>query len=647
MSVDLQNSINDVKNRISAIQKTNKTLDELDQRVRTQVKDNLEKVEDKVISAVDQVKEQQKRLKRQVSDQLSNLLGIFQMNAGSGPGSTRYIKSRFIRILIKAQPVIAKILKDTMIDCVGCSQEQTYDTTSPIYIKLQSIDVTNMIKNYRPDVEEGANLYESTAPESNKFPFSMNRAIWQRTQKLGTSFSQDNNNTPYRGKSGQDLFDMKYVNNNGVEDGDFLEITLKNRQNSLNNFNGVKSFLLDYYSTINVFDINTAFAQMMEVLFGLTSISASVGYGDVTLNNKASLIIQRILGLCYDARNEIDVSGVSKVPELDGIDDDFFEFSDVDLRIIEQKTSDTLTGVVEFEDCQNIKLPVDPKPINAVLSQITAAVRDNDIRKIERLADTLTESVINNPQWKLRLPTTFNLEAKVNSDFIQNLPKALVFSLLTPKVLLPLFIMFKAMGQNVADFIDSIVDFFKKFKACLTKLISKIGAIFVKALFEYIKQDLLRLVRKMVGQINKEKAAKKYILYLKLAAIIALLVKAFLDWRKCKSVIDEIVLILNIIMMGSNKDDGISPFLLSVAGQLPGYSPTRALTNIIEELEKIGLPTGPAPSGAPNANLLAIKAKLDGEQKERLNQKGAALVPPLAVTPYGTLPKKISLLPDV
>jgi len=642
MSIDLQNSIQDIKNRVSSIKTTNQVLTDVDD-ARKKVKDNLEQAEKQVIDAIDKVQEEKKRLKRQVEGQLSQLLQIFQLSSGNGASTVDYVKSKFVRILNRMEPVILPLLKETIVGCVGCSQEQQYTPNNPIYIKISSIDIANQIKNFKPDVDEGKFLYESKPAVLNEFPYSMNREIWDRTQKLGQSFLTDNGSN-FVGKSGQPLFNMEYTKiNNFGEPGDYLKITLTNR---LNNINNVTNFIYDYYSSINVLDLNAVYTRLMELLTGSISFSASLGYGEVEVQNKLSLIIQRILGLCFDARNEIDVSGISKIAELDGIDDSFFEFSNVDLRIIEQNSVNTINGVVEFEDCENIKLPINTQPISNLLSQIT--FNDGKLDKLDKLADKLANSISNNPEWKLRLPNSFNIDLKVNTDFLLNIPTALAFSLLSPKILLPLFVMLKALGNEASDFIENAVDFLKKFKKCFIKLITKLGAYFIRELFLMLKRDILNLLRRMLSEISKEKIAKKYILIAKLVAILALLVKAFIDWRQCKSVVDEILAVLNVIMMGQpGFNIGIPSILLAAAGGLPGFSAARSLSNVIEELEKSGLPTGAMPDGSPNLYLRAKKAEIDGDQKERANQKGAAWIPPLTAGVFVTKPTSISLLPDI
>ena len=60
-------------------------------------------------------------------------------------------------------------------------------------------------------------------------------------------------------------------------------------------------------------------------------------------------------GLAALNQRGMALAGVSKLSENDNIDNSFFEFTDLDLRIIEQKTSDIKRGVIEFQDCDTVK----------------------------------------------------------------------------------------------------------------------------------------------------------------------------------------------------------------------------------------------------------------------------------------------------
>jgi hypothetical protein len=92
------------------------------------------------------------------------------------------------------------------------------------------------------------------------------------------------------------------------------------------------------------------------------------------------------------------------------------------------------------------------------------------------------------------------------------------------------------------------------------------------------------------------------------------------DYRKCKSLLDNILLLLNLVGQIVRRPGNEIPLpLLTLASLLPGTSPERATTNAIELLQKLGIPTGTLPDGSPNLmllyNLVTNKA-LDKEEAE-------------------------------
>jgi len=248
----------------------------------------------------------------------------------------------------------------------------------------------------------------------------------------------------------------------------------------------------------------------MESLTGAISISASIGLTQAENASKFQLLIQRILGLCFDNKQEIDVSGVAKIAELDGIDESFYEFTDLDLRNIQQKVTNIQNGVVEYENCDNVKLPIDSEAILDALDNLRL-VPDNNLVEA---ADSITQTLTNNPEWQ-GLAITGNIQAAVDLNFIKLIAQGIVSALLSPKVLLPIFVMLKAIGQTLIDEIKNYVDFIKQFKKFFINIVSKIGAIFVQELFELIKKDIKNLIQKVIQDLVKERADKRLILILK------------------------------------------------------------------------------------------------------------------------------------
>ena len=363
----------------------------------------------------------------------------------------------------------------------------------------------------------------------------------------------------------------------------------------------------------------------MNQLSGAISIQKGDGKLDLGDFQKVLLILQRVLGLCFDKTKEIDVSGSAKLSESDSIDESFFEFTEIDLRIIDQTISDIKLGVVEFEECDKVKLPVNSEDILTAINNLNFDGDDNNnaIDQSSNITDVLTE----NPGW-------FPLKINIDLSFLREFPKAVVMTLLSPKVLLPLFIAIKALGENVDNQINSFMDFVKQFKSFIINLTSKISALFIEILVDIIKKDIKNLIRSIISDITNEKLRLRLEVIRSLTEVLLAVLNLVKDFRECKSVIDELLGLLKLANKGFGNNIPY-PLLLS-SELLDGYSSTRAFLNVIGEFEKLGLPTGPMPDGSPNLMLASIKAMMDGMDKEEAqNGKYAIAVKPLAVLPIG------------
>jgi len=576
-----------------------------------------------VTESIDKVKEQTKRFQREIKNQFEQLLDINNLTGGKGGSSVSYVKKTLIRVIKNIEPKIIELLMEEAINAVGCDQQQTY-AAQVVYVKVSSIDLINLLKK-DPSSKEGKVLYERNPINVQLYPFSMNKELYQRIQS-GQPYSTDNGQQ-YIGQSGQALFDIQYVDTNNLgETGPWFKVTLPNR---VNNINKVGTFLADYYRTTKVVEFTNIMANIMESLSGAISISANVGIAQAEDTNKLMLIIQRVLGLCFDNKKEIDVSGIAKLAELDDIDESFFEFTDIDLRNIDQRVTNIKNGVIEFEDCGNVKLPVNYDDILNDLGTLNF-IEDKDLVDA---ADALTQTLINNPEWQ-GFAIEGNIKATVDLNFLKLIVQGIAASLLSPKVLLPIFVMLKSLGQTFVDVVNSFVDFMKTFKKFFINLMSKIGALFVKELFEIIKKDILNLIQSVIQDVAREKMDKRIIMILKLIQLIIVVAQFVSDWRKCKSVIDEILSLLKIATSGWG---GEIPLPLLFASQfMDGYSESRAFIGAIEEMQKLGIPTGTMPDGSPNLDVLKMLGQMKSMASEEAeNGKVQIAVGPLTMTPAG------------
>lgn len=583
-----------------------------------------------VTQSLNSVKEQTKRFEKQIKSQFEQLLDINNITGGKGSNSIKYIKKLLLQTLKNIEPKILEILNEESLNAVGCDQQQMFNGQT-LYIKVSSIDLGGLLKK-DPTEPIGKVLYEKDPIQVQQYPFSLNKELYTRIES-GQPYSVDNGQL-YIGQSGQDLFDIQYVETDNLgQTGPWYKVTLVNR---VNNVNKVGEFMIDYYKTIKIVDYHNIMASIMDALSGAISIQANIGLVQAEDATKFELILQRILGLCFDSKTEIDVSGVAKVAELDGVDDSFFEFTEIDLRNIDLKVNNIKNGVVEYENCDNVKLPVDSGAVLDSLNNLLF-VPDSDL---VNAADALTQSLTDNPDWS-GLAISGNINAAVNLNFVKLLAQGLVTAILSPKILLPIFTMLKSLGNTVTDKINSFMDFAKNFKSFVFNLVSKIGGLFVKELFELIKKDIKNLIQQVIMDVAKETKDKRIIIILKLIQLLLIITQFISDWRKCKSVVDELLWLLKVSTSGFNAAGAFSakslPLPLLFASQLmEGYSESRAFLGAIEEMQKLGIPTGPMPDGSPNLDVLSKFAQMKAMANEEAeNGKVQIAVGPLSITPAG------------
>jgi hypothetical protein len=616
---------------------------------------------------------------------MDQLLGFLGQTQGNGSATLRYLRSKILQAAAQIEPKMADILKKETINALGCSVEQTYNGVTSeslslqpiplrpqqegIYIPVNSVDFfsnlkqspqTNFCKVYYEKEDPSAD--STFRPYGGPIPFPMNKQLFNlmTSDNKDRSYSQINGNY-YLGKSGQKLFDMQYTQTNsfGVT-GDYYRVFLIDRDDGQGNItNNVGEFISDYYSTIKIVDSVDIGAQIVNLISGAMNIDTQVGFGELNNQSRFGLITARILGLCFDERREIDVSGVSKVGELDGVDDSFFELNEIDLRNIEVEISNVQNGIMEFEDCDNIQLPVDSEALVSQLiefrNNLSGETSEQQAENIGRIIDTISD----NPSWSLTAPANLNVKISIDKSVIKKIPLAVAAGVLTPKNLLPLYTLLSVVesgatytynqavteinettapitefgnqaaniGAQGSNIVNSGEDFLKKFKTFSIQVISQINAEFLQVLYEILKKDIVNLVSEVIKDVEKSAKLKQYTMIIRLVQIALVVSQLVFDYRKCKRLLDNILLLFNLI--GQTARISIPQPLLALADLLPGTSPERASINVIEGLQKVGIPTGTLPDGSPNLmGLYDLISKRGSEKEEAENGKVLTTIKP-------------------
>lgn len=658
MAIDLNDDSTFLKKRIKAIQTFNE-ITNVTSEITDQQQSNLEVKSDLTLSPLSQLSEQKKRYQRQVQTQISKLLDIDKLipenrfSGNSSSSATSFVKNSFSEALDEIKSLIPQIVVDEMLKELGCSQEQTYDSeindpnfsTQGIFVPVESIDLMGALKENPTGSTTGKLFYEKTPIQVQSKPFSMNRELFDRTQNENLSYSQQNG-TDYKGASSQNLFDFTYVTQDDQgNQGNFFKVNLINRSD---NKNLIGQFVTDYFESIEIVDTKNIYLQVMDFLFGTISISQKTGVGEI--NDKAYFkrILKRIMGLCFDSNEEIDVSGIAKVSPLDGVDESFFELTDVDLRIIESEISNIKLGVFEYTDCINIKQPLNNDEVLDNLLRLLNVDGNNSAANTVILNETL-QTVKDKT-----IGPTFALGVSIDEDLINKLPQAMFAAIISPKVLFPMMIMIRALEaiknnntqNSILQEVYNLESFTKTFPRFNIQVLSKISATFIKILRDIIVRDIRKLTRGLVSNLRREVGRKRLLQTTSLLGLAIILTQIVPDLRKCKSIIDSITQIVELALRGSRYD--IPSVALLFADLRSGFSDGRAMIESIEEMQSLGIPTGPMPDGSPNLWLLSIKSTIVGVERERLkNAKNQQVIPPLTVSPVGlTFPQKVSGVPS-
>lgn len=648
MGLDLQNDYEKAKSKISAYKTTVETKKTKVLEKKESATTSLDKKKSDVVKQIselenkskDFVSKQKNEIKSLVKNQLEQLLELAkEVFPPSENKSLDSIRRIFLEAAEKTKGQVKKILVDEIVSTLGCSEEQSYQDKvgQEIYIRVSQIDLFKKLV-FSPENEKAKYYYETKKTGPGIFPYSMNRELYNRLQNLGQSFDNEYS-IKYVGASGNQLFDLEYVQSypstNPTNFDDYYKIVLTQQPN---NTNTVVDFLQDYYESIEILGLDTIYTEMLNELFGGLDFSLGLSTDKLREEKKFDLIIKRIMGICSDPTKKIDVGGTAKLNDLDLIDESFFDISNQELRGIENEINNIVSGLVEFESCDNVKLPINTQGIFDSLDQV---INQNTVSdKINTIESTL-DDLSKDPNWSNLIPSIgidLNIKAEVDFNVITQMAKVIYRTVLSPKVMLGFLIMVKALNNNLSQNLDSSYDdltqFMKTFRKFNINMIQKIFALFVEELFKIIKRDIKKLVEQLLADIIKEAKSKQILMYSSIIYALLILGEAFIDYRNCKSVIDEILKLLNLGLSQLNL--GLPLFALASSRLLGGVSDTRAFANVIENLQKKGLPTGDLPDGNPNFMNNAFKGIVDGMNKEQAeNGKTEVYIPPIKVVVPG------------
>ena len=438
----------------------------------------------------------------------------------------------------------------------------------------------------------------TVSPVSNSgkivYEDSKDKGLVKANKLLYDTFNSDQS---FVTKDGDTLFDTHW-------DPGTQKYTFSN----LNTFTPkVDEFLTSYYTNIEFLDISgvTKTAMLMTLQGdGTEPPLFDKGFNDL------NRLLSKLCALC----NNPTSTGTNQNPSTQFNENDediefYFDFDDVDGIDLDDENA-RYKKVLRFKDCNNFESISDTTHFEdfvflSTKKKLNDAVNSALLNAAAAAHETSDSSI---PQ--------DNFHLSLLNTFILNLPKALIGSVLSPKYMLPIVIIYKSVVLGANGLVESAKTIMKKLSKLFNEIIKNLLWKFLAEFWKRVKIDLLNFLQALALKILKNKAKRYFTI---ISALIALLTKLLeMGVDNCDTLFKLISQSIDLALMGGSVPGAtaqVPGFLLGLSHYLPGFSTDRALLNVTEKLEASGISTGPIFGESNNLTAL-VKSIIDGHTEE-------------------------------
>ena len=405
----------------------------------------------------------------------------------------------------------------------------------------------------------------------------------------------DSNGYTFVSNSDVELFTMNWnTNSQQFTVSNFMDNILEQK---------VDRFFDDYYSSIELPDIQHIIKTTM--LLTIQGDGSETPLFNKSINDLDRLL-KKLFAICGTPTKRNDLSKQSPIDQFDENDEDpdfYFDFEDVEGIDLDNEDN-RFRKVMKFTDCNNFEIPVNTTIINDFIYQSTKKNTNDLINDtLSRMAtDAYVKSESSIPQ------SNFNLS--LLNTFILNVPKALIMNVLTPKIILPITLIYKMFKQT--QVFEDVKVMMRNLSKMFYNIIKDMFWLYIRTFWRFVKKDLINYIKSLVIRILKNKH-KRYVLIIStLIAILSKILEEGID--NCEDLFNTI---LNAIdtALSAGGPFAVPGLLLSLSDTLPGYSQDRAFMNISERLEAAGISLEPI-YGEDNDILSLVKSIVDGNTEE-------------------------------
>jgi hypothetical protein len=598
-----------------------KKRDQLNKKIN-QKKDKAKDIFSDLVEIAEKFISDAKKTKSNVQDGINQRKNSVSVNFDKNPTKSkikRYAIKSAETTLGQAKEIAIKHFSQALFMGEGICGTDSIFAVDQLTISPEEFDFLNTL-TIDPDSNCGKLIYEPKTPNRNKE--KVNRNLYNTF--TGGTYTFTSNNS-------KNLFSMSW----SASTQTYLLTGLTQGGSSVK----VQNFISDYYNSVEFPDIDDVLKTTMSmVIQGGSSCSQIVQFN--TSFEEINRLIKKLLALCGSPTKKDNLVNQTAVKLFDENNEDvefFFDFDategidldDEDLRY---------RRVLRFKDCYNFEIDVDDMHIEDFIylskNKGTRQAVDDVLQKVAQDANEQSD-------FSLNINDFLN---NLLNNFILSLPRALIMTILSAKIFLPIAVLYKIFKNALGKI--NVKELAKKFYIAIKNIVKDLFWLFIREFWKLVKVDLLAFVNAIVKKILKN----KYKRYLTIITALISILKKILE-TNIDNCFELFQTVLNTIKSALSMKTPMSvpSILLALSEGLPGYSQDRAYMNIMERLEASGVPTGPL-FGESNDIGNIVKSIVDGHTEEEDQNSfvkivlqggvlpgptGGAVIPPAIISGVG------------
>ena len=467
----------------------------------------------------------------------------------------------------------------------GICGSSTPITGNTLTIRPGEFDFMNVL-TVNPTSNSGQIVYEPQNPSRNLI--KMNRTLY-------SGFTADQSVETSDEKK---LFDLHWDEANQ----EFELSGLTGMTTTTQTGTTVGGFFDDYYSNIEQLDLSAVVkTATMMVLKGDKSEPPLFDIGMNDLNR----LLNKLMKVCNNPSQGLNQSAENQFNEDDDDIESFFDFDDMEGIDLDDEAN-RFNKVLKFTDCNNFTIPSNPSHYEdfVYLSKNNLDDAVNDV--------FLNVATTSYQEASGTIPLV-NFQISLFNSYILNLPKALIGSILSPKYILPIVIIYKYINSAGGNVVLLAKEIMKKLHKLFFKIIKDILWKFISEFWKLVKKDLLEFLKITALNIIKEKYKKYRDYILSIINLLRGILKTNLN--NCNALFTVIDKTIDAALYGG-PNFRIPGIIDSFADKKSGFSNTRTIIGIVEQLEKEGVNASQQIFGQDNNLLKFLKSTVNGYTKE-------------------------------